>query len=332
MTFLMIMCASMLNTERKPKIKENYLHVAVGVIKDTDGRILISLRDDSAHQGGLWEFPGGKVEPGETVEQALKRELNEELGITVQQSNPLIKINHQYPDIKVLLDVWTVTQFAGTPWSVEGQKIAWVKPEQLTDYSFPEANYPIISAARLPAEYAILNAEDESELINDLNRILNNNIKLIQARIKGLSEAAVYNFYQLAAPLCKANRATLLFNSAVQGVDKIAADGIHLTAKDLLSTTKRPNGYAWVSASCHNLHELLHAEKLGLDFVVLAPVLATATHPDSIPLGWDNFKLLANLVNLPVFALGGMQREDRECAQLCGAQGIAGIRTFLVQE
>jgi len=306
-----------------------YLHVAVGVIKDKAGNILISLRHDKAHQGGLWEFPGGKVEVGESVEQALKRELKEELDILVDKISPLIQIKHHYTDINVLLDVWTVTEFSGEAKGCEGQEITWVRQEELSDYSFPEANLPIITAAKLPAEYAILNAENETDCVKNLEKILENGIKLIQARIKLLSPTEVTRFIQLAMPLCQQHNAKLLINSAVQNASQLKVDGLHLTSTDLMKLTKRPVDYCWVSASCHNQQELKHAEKIGLDFVVLAPVLATKTHPDTEPLGWDVFKGLVRDVNLPIYALGGMQGKYQQIAQLAGAQGIAGITCFL---
>ncbi len=309
----------------------NPLHVAVGVIKDKEGNILISLRDKSSHQGGLWEFPGGKVELKEPVEQALIRELKEELGISVQALTPLIKINHQYTDLNVLLDVWTVTLFSGNPTGCEGQEIKWVSPEDLIKHSFPEANYPIITAARLPNEYAILNGEDVDELLIKLEIILNKGIKLIQARIKPLSAKEVKQFFKLATPSCKEKGACILVNSAVKSADKVNADGIHLTSQHLLTLKQKPTGYKWVSASCHNQLELQHAEQIGIDFVVLAPVLPTKTHPSTSPLGWDSFKILTNNVNLPVFALGGMQQTDKPIAKKFGAQGIAGITTFLAE-
>ncbi|MCF6202167.1 MAG: Nudix family hydrolase [Methylococcaceae bacterium] len=307
------------------------LHVAVGVIKDREGNILISLRHQSSHQGGLWEFPGGKVELNESVEHALTRELKEELGIAVQALMPLIKIKHQYTDVNVLLDVWTVTLFLGNPLGCEGQKIKWVSPERLIKHSFPKANYPIITAARLPTEYAILNGEDEDELLIKLKIILNKGIKLIQARIKAISAKEVKQFFKLATPLCEEKGAYLLVNSAVKCADKVNADGIHLTSQHLLALKQKPTGYKWVAASCHNSLELQHAEQIGVDFVVLAPVLPTKTHPGVSPLGWDSFKILTNNVNLPVFALGGMQQTDKPIAQKFGAQGISGITTFLSQ-
>ena len=308
---------------------ENYLHVAVGVIKDVKGNVLISLRHASAHQGGLWEFPGGKVESGESAEQALKRELKEELDISVDELFPLIKIKHQYPDLNVLLDVWTVSRFSGEVKGCEGQKINWVNADQLTGYCFPKANMPIIAATRLPTEYAILNATELSALLEELEFMLDSGIKLIQARIKALSALEVVDFVKLAMPLCRQKGAYLLLNSAVKNASQVKADGIHLTSQDLLVLKQRPAEFLWVGASCHNQKELEHAENIGIDFAVLAPVLSTKTHPDTEPLGWDEFKRLVSGASIPVFALGGMQKKDAQTAQSLGAQGIAGITCFL---
>lgn len=314
----------MLNKEKSLQVT-----VAVGVIKDLHGKILISLRHSAAHQGGLWEFPGGKVEAGESGEQALARELHEELNISVQKLEPLIKIQHQYTDLNVLLEAWTITSFLGNPVACEGQVIKWISLDELQNYCFPKANKAIISAIKLPVEYAILNADKESFLIPELNSILNHGVKLIQARIKSLSADVVMRFFELAIPLCKAKGACLLVNSAVKNFAQTGTEGLHLTAKDLLTLNHRPPGYTWVSASCHHLFELQHAESIGVDFVVLAPVLATKTHATTQPLGWDKFKTLTHQVNIPVFALGGMTRQKLVIARLAGAQGIAGITAFL---
>ena len=305
------------------------LHVAVGVIKNAEGYILISLRHISSHQGGLWEFPGGKVEEGESVQQALARELKEELGIVISSSTPLIKINHEYSDLKVLLDVWLVTDFSGEARGLEGQQIAWVAPDKLSTYHFPEANYPIISAARLPHQYAIVNGADLQALLNDLHTVLNQGVRLIQARVKALSEHDSTLFFQQAIPLCKKKNACLLVNSAVNYQGEITELGLHLTSSDLMSLKQKPAGYVWVSASCHNIKELGQAEKIGVDFVVIAPVLPTTTHPDAEPLGWDQAEQLIDKINTPAFVLGGMKKTDLSVAQKIGAQGIAGITTFL---
>lgn len=122
------------------------VHVAVGVISDGADRILISRRAEHLHQGGFWEFPGGKVETDETVEQALARELLEELAIDVVKQEALLTIAHDYPDKSVLLDVWWVSAFAGEPQGREGQPLRWVSIESLHEFEFPAANKPIIAA------------------------------------------------------------------------------------------------------------------------------------------------------------------------------------------
>lgn len=139
---LMTMSKSMPNTALNTPL----LHVAAAVIFDPAGNILIARRPDHKHKGGLWEFPGGKVEEKETATEALSRELYEELGIRDIKSKPLIQITHHYPERSVLLDVYCVTSFSGEASGCEGQPIQWVKPQGLTDYSFPEANLPIIEA------------------------------------------------------------------------------------------------------------------------------------------------------------------------------------------
>src|SRR5919106_4821316 len=131
------------------------LHVAVAVVVDTNGRVPIAQRFADTHQGGLWEFPGGKVEPGEDAVQALRRELREEVGTDIERLRPLIKIRHAYPDREVLLDVWRVERWHGDPQGCEGQAIAWVSPEHLLDEDFPKADRPIIAALKLPPLYLI---------------------------------------------------------------------------------------------------------------------------------------------------------------------------------
>jgi 8-oxo-dGTP diphosphatase len=313
-----------------------FLHVAVGVVKNAEGRILISLRDKSLHQGGLWEFPGGKIEAGETPVQALAREFKEELAITVTAATPLITVRHHYPDLAVQLHVFLVTHFSGDAKSCEGQPFKWVNPGELANHAFPAANQPIITAARLPPYYAILDDADASLLLLNLQKILGRGIKLIQLRLKNMPSGTMETFIQQAHPLCRQHGASLLMNSTVKNAGDFAVDGIHLTSRDLMSLTRRPalppgvpEHARWVAASCHNLRELQHAQAMGVDFAVLAPVLATQTHPETAPLGWAQFSQLVSQVNLPVYALGGLSDSSLEPARQAGAQGIAAIRAFL---
>ena len=121
------------------------VHVAVAVILNSKQQVLLSLRQAHQHQGGLWEFPGGKVDDNETVFGALVREINEELGIAIIEAEPLIEISHDYNDKSVRLDVWTVTKFSGTAQGCEGQEVKWQAISELNEKDFPTANVAIIN-------------------------------------------------------------------------------------------------------------------------------------------------------------------------------------------
>ncbi len=124
------------------------VHVAVGVILDAQRRVLLTRRAADVHQGGLWEFPGGKVEAGESVATALARELKEELGIAIGRTSPLLEVRHDYGDKQVFLDIHLVWEFEGEPSGLENQPLAWVPAAQLPAYEYPAANAPIVEAVQ----------------------------------------------------------------------------------------------------------------------------------------------------------------------------------------
>lgn len=307
------------------------LHVAVGAVRAPDGRILIAKRPAHAHQGDLWEFPGGKLEPGESVVEALRRELREELNIEALESSPLIRIHHAYPDRRVLLDVWRVERFEGTPEGLQGQPIRWVRPDDLPDYDFPAANRPIVAAARLPDRYAILDGEADVDVLKArLDALMVRGIDMIQLRARGLATHQYGALAAYAVPLCHRRGIRLLLNADPNLVRETGAAGVHLGSARLMALDRRPlESPFWVAASCHDLRELRHAERIGADFAVLAPVCPTATHPGARPLGWEAFAALVDEVAIPVFALGGLRPADTAEAKRRGAQGVAGIRGFL---
>ncbi len=311
-------------------MKRPFLQVAVGVIERDDGHILIAKRHADAHQGGLWEFPGGKRETGETFARTLQRELAEELGIIVQHAEPLIKIPYQYDDCRVLLDVWRVNAFIGNPSGREGQEITWVQRHNLSEYDFPAANRPIINAIRLPPFYAILEGVDEHQVLMRFERILANKVKMVQIRLKTLKMPVMDTLLAQLRQKAQAGGCQLLMNSALPVcLADSHAIGMHLTSDDLMRYASRPEGFKWVAASCHTAAELAQAEKIGVDFVVLAPVQKTASHPDAPALGWPQFKQLTENCGLPVYALGGVGAADLPQVKDCGGQGVAGIRTFI---
>ncbi len=304
------------------------IQIVIGIVKNVAGEIFITRRNADLHQGGLWEFPGGKVEIGETLFHALARELKEEIGIDVIQATPLIQLKHIYPEWLVELNVFLISDYVGEAKSLLGQNMAWIRVEELEDYTFPAANKRILKALRLPKYYAILNDDEDNNLLFKLNQLLTQNIKLIQLRLKNSPIEKVHDFFNVAYPICQENGALLIVNSGIAGAFEMKCDGVHLTSRDLFSLKKRPENLRWLSASCHNLDELQYAEKIGVDFAVLAPVLVTKTHPEAIPLGWRIFSEWVNQCNLPIYALGGMNKTDLQTAQIHGGQGIAGIRTF----
>lgn len=307
------------------------VHVAAAVIRDRDQRILIARRADSQHQGGLWEFPGGKLEPGEAPRAALVRELREELGIEVKAARPLIKVAHDYPDKQVLLDVWEVCEFAGEPHGAEGQPLAWVSARQLPGYEFPEANRPIVAAASLPGEYLITpDGLDNGPLLRGIQKAIADGIKLIQLRAPNGYDPQYRDLAVDAVGLC-AGKAQLMLKGPLEWLGDFPAAGWHLTAAQLRKYASKGRPFPrerWLAASCHDAEELALAEQMGVDFVTLSPVQATLTHPEATPLGWEAAGELIAGFKHPAYVLGGVGRAERERAWEIGAQGVAGIRAF----
>jgi 8-oxo-dGTP diphosphatase len=307
------------------------LHVAVAVIEDDRGRILLARRPPKGHLAGLWEFPGGKLEPSETLAQALQREVLEELGLRVLAHRPLIAIHHDYGEKQVLLDVHRVTAWEGVAQGREGQPLAWVVPDRLNDYPLPPADRPIVSAIRLPDCYLIASPEsaDLDHFRRRLGGALAAGTRLLQFRPMGLPREAALSLLAVCHELCDPCQARVLVSSRLlPWLQQHDPQGIHLTAHDLMARDQRPPGAALVAASCHSREELRQAEQLGLDFAVLSPVQSTASHPEALPLGWPRFAEWVAEARIPVYAMGGLGDLSPAVAWGFGAQGIAGIRGF----
>ncbi|WP_353570327.1 Nudix family hydrolase [Candidatus Albibeggiatoa sp. nov. BB20] len=305
------------------------IHVVAGVITNSNQDILLALRDAQAHQGGLWEFSGGKKEWDETVEQALQRELYEELNISIQQARPLIRVRHAYPDKTILLDVWQIEHWTGQPFGKEGQPIEWCAKQDLDQKSFPAANDPIVNAAKLPDKYLITPEPkqwNDKTFFYQLEHSLEQSIQLVQLRAKHLSERDYCYCAEKTLSLCESYRVQLLMNTTPEMALSVGTHGVHLDSKRLHQFSERPLPTSlWLAASCHHQQDLQQAEAIGVDFAVLSPVKLTQSHPDSKPLGWLNFWALTEQTKLPIYALGGMQLSDIPIAWTHGSQGIAAI-------
>ncbi|WP_277458261.1 MULTISPECIES: Nudix family hydrolase [Methylococcus] len=306
--------------------------MAVGVVEDAGGRILIARRPAEADQGGLWEFPGGKIEPGETPFDTLRRELMEETGIAVAGAEPMLVVRHNYPSRRVVLDIWRVRRFSGVARGCLGQPVRWVCPDELVDFQFPAANRFIVTAARLPYHYPIVDdaAGGLTAMRRQFRRLVAEGYSLIQLRAKALSPTDFRAFARECLDYCADDHTRLILNAEPELAVELGAAGVHLTSARLNSLDSRPlDERFWVAASCHDVSELEKAESLQLDFAVFGPVLPTGSHPGSAPLGWEHFSRCLQAVNLPVYALGGMALRHLARARSAGAWGIAGIRGFL---
>ncbi|MDA8361209.1 MAG: Nudix family hydrolase [Gammaproteobacteria bacterium] len=297
--------------------------VVAALVRDGQGRYLVSQRPPGKAGSGLWEFPGGKVETGEGEREALLRELREELGIEATVAEPLPHWRAQDP-VGIRLSFWAVTAFAGVPDAREGQQIRWCTVSELACLAFLPADAPVVARLCLPPLYLISTAADlgEDVFLVRLAAALARQPALVQLREPWPADR-LQAFACRVRDLCRRHGAKLLLNAPADSVAG-CADGVHLTSRRLLALRERPLPRSLlVGASCHNAAELAHAVSVGCDFAVLSPIQPTASHPGAVPLGWPRFAQLAASVALPVYALGGMTGDDLARSQSFGGQGVA---------
>lgn len=310
-------------------MSDEIVDVAAAVLLRNNGKeYLLAQRPEGKVYAGYWEFPGGKLEQGETVIEALKRELQEELGITIEKATPWFKRVFTYPHAKVRLHFWRVTAWQGEITPHEHPAFEWLRigARKRVDPVLP-ANGPVLKALTLPNVMAITNMSENGE-DTELSRIENavsRGIRLFQIRDKCLPPIERAWFAQAAREMVR-HSGSLLFVNDDEGLARsIGAHGLHLTAKNLHRCWLRPE-LEWSGASCHSEEEIERAAKLDLDYIVISPVLPTLSHPGLPSLGWERFAELAAQSPLPVFALGGMRMDLLEEAQQHGAHGIALMR------
>lgn len=336
------------------------IDVVAAVITDARGRILLARRTEGRDLAGLWEFPGGKREPGETPEAALARELHEELGIDARVGAHVITVPQRYPDKRLRLDVRHVTRWTGVPRGREGQALAWVPAHKLASYAMPPADIPVVAALQQPDRYAIspglpdvpcrsgysrdhaygdaiaaIAAPTEAGLdtaaawLAGLDATLASGISRLQLRLPDAAPDLFRELATAAAARCRRTGAALLLNADIALACELGT-GVHLRSSQLATLAARPalaQG-ALLAASCHTAEDLAHAARLGCDFAVLGAVKPTATHPGQAGIGWEAFAVLREHVSLPVYALGGLVPADLDEARRHGAQGIAAIRSL----
>ena len=302
------------------------VQVAAGVLIRRDGRFLLASRPAGKPYASYWEFPGGKVEAGESVVTTLGRELHEELGIDIGTAYPWVVRVFDYPHALVRLHFFRVLKWSGEIHSREHQRFGFFSTGDLPDGPLLPATIPLLRWLALPPHYAIsaLARLGRDTFLRRLESALARGLKLLQFREPELdSHAASANFDSVRARV-RAAGATLLVNSRHHHALWDKADGVHLTAADLAASKDRPE-FEWVGASAHSTAGIEHAAALQLDFVAVGAVRRTGTHPHQLPLGWSAFAALIADASLPVFALGGMRASDLATAMRNGAHGVASL-------
>ena len=299
------------------------MQVAAAVV-ERGGRVLLAQRPPGKVYAGYWEFPGGKLEPGESPRDALARELREELGIGIRDASPWLVQRFVYAHAHVELHFFRVRSFDGEPAGHDGQAFAWQDPHAIDVAPLLPANTRVLAALRLPTVYGITCAEDrgESSFLAQMEQALAQGLRLVQLREKTWDSARLRAFGERAIALARHFGARVLVNADDGVARALRADGVHWPAARLARAESRPRDLL-VGASCHVHQDVERAGELDLDLVVLGPVRATPTHPHAAPLGWDGFARAVAGTGVPVFALGGLTREDLDVAIAHGAHGIA---------
>ena len=297
------------------------IEVVAAVIRNADGKVLIAKRHSDKHQGGKWEFPGGKVEKGESRRSALVREIREEIGIDIGHSARLISVYHEYDDKAIYLDVYEVLQWTGEAEGREGQPINWVDTDELHEFEFPEANSPIVEAACLPKHLKVMGAaKDEEDFKTQFNANIQSGHRLFLQSFN--AEAASYkpshDEINWMLDTASSHQVKVMFESPPPLVRSDYY--LHLNTEELQKVQEKPSATR-VSAICSNSEELFKAQRIGLDFLLVGPVLTNASGGNKV-IGWPTFQSLSARVNIPVYAMGGVGEKDMELAREYGAQGI----------
>ena len=304
--------------------ERDIVRVAAAVLVRRDGKVLLAQRLPGTTYSGYWEFPGGKLEAGESAHDALARELREELDIEVARASPWLTRHYDYPHALVELNFFRVFEWRREPRGKDGQSIAWQLPGAFDVEPLLPANATVLRALELPSIYAISMAEDigDDAFLRRAEQALARGLQLIQLREKSFDAGRLERLAGRLLPAADRCGARVLLNGSVEMARRLGCAGIHLTAAALRAATGRPRDML-CAASCHDRDELALAANLGADFAVLGPVASTPTHPDVQPLGWQRWSKLVQGTPIPVYAVGGLTAADLDAAVSAGAHGVA---------
>jgi len=307
--------------------------VAVGVLIRPDGRFLLASRPAGKPYAHYWEFPGGKIEPGESIARALARELHEELGIAIDQPLPWVVREFEYPHAHVRLHFCRVYEWSGELHAREGQSFRFCARDDLPNGPLLPATVPVLRWLALPPVYAISNAHElgAAVFLRRLDRALERGLKIMQFREPHLDPSEAEPLFRETLRRVRAVDGRLVVSSRHPHAWSRVADGMHLTSSDLMTSTRRPE-CDWVGASTHGESELARAADIGADFAVVGPVGPTASHPGLRGMGWHTLAQVIAVTAVPVYAIGGLSAQDLGLAQGAGAQGIASQRAAWLED
>ena len=327
------------------------IHVVAAVLENPVGFVLVAQRPPGKSLAGAWEFPGGKIKAGETRLGALERELEEELGIHVEEARPLIRYRHIYPELEVDLDAWRVTRRRGAPYGREGQAVAWLDPGELLEFGLLPADAVIVKALQLPTMVLVTPAsapEGEGAFLDALEAYAetcrqpgSQPSPLVCLRRPDLDPVPLLELAAGAACRLDGTGVRLLLHGDPADLASLLLDppgalrdrlgdvvaGLHVPARSLPGLSERPvPDSLWFGVSCHRAAELQAAAQIGADYAFLGNVHPTTSHPGQPGLGWDKFAESVADLPLPVYGIGGLNPTDLDAAWAAGAQGIAAIR------
>lgn len=300
------------------------IDVAAVVLRRQDGKVLLAERRKNQIAGGYWELPGGKIEPGETAEQAAIREVAEEVGVVARglRRGPVQEFD--FPTKRVRLNIFFASEWTGEPQGRERQRVAWFDPEHPTGPVLP-SNVRILAALGLPPILAVVKASRQmstAQILDQSAEALANGAGAIQFRASYLSPDQQVGLARRVTQRAHAFGARVFLVGTAIEANRAGVDGLHSTASQLHLLYERPQTALW-SASCHDDRDFEQAVRLGADFIVASPILPSPSHPETAGLGWQRLKQIAEASPVPVYAQGGMSLTALDAAQANGAVGIA---------
>jgi 8-oxo-dGTP diphosphatase len=302
----------------------NTVRAAAAVIQRHDGFLLMAQRPPGRGWSGWWEFPGGKIEINESPFEALQRELQEEINISANDATLWFERSYIYPDKKVYIYFFKVTDWTGQITSCEKQLLDWQDPSHVSVSPILPTNLFVLKSILLPPIYAITNIEEMGETLffERLKIKLEEGLKMIQVRENNLPYQDLKKIAKKILDLAKPYQAKVLINKNENLALDIGADGVHYPSHRLIKLKDR-SAFSLCGASCHNIEELMIAQDLNISFAVFSPVQKTESHPLAQPIGWELFSEYTNKLDIPIYALGGLNQASLKKSWQSGGHGIA---------